>query len=112
VVLLDEDGKPVMLPGGWPLVIQKYKRQSSYSDDSRTTWSVPLDLKLSYTTFNPKTKVRAEMYLAAENLFSLFYVAQANTTFNTYTGTEDLGSDSANYEMPVPMVSVGIKWNF
>jgi hypothetical protein len=118
VVLLDEEGDPILIPdskspyGYSPLVIQKYKRQSSYSDDSRTTWSIPLDLKLSYTVFNPVKKVQTEMYLAAENLFSLFYVAQSNTTFNTYTGTEDTGSDSANYEMPVPMVSVGIKWSF
>ena len=114
VVLMKEDDTFLEDPKnpGVPMIIQNYKRESSYSDSSRTTWSMPLDLKLSYRIFNPKSKVHTEMYLAAENLASLFYVAQANTRFNSYTGTEDTGSDSANYEMPFPMVSVGIKWSF
>jgi hypothetical protein len=111
VMLLDENGKP-KLENGSPIIIQKYKRTVYYSDDSRTTWSVPLDIKLSYYIFNPRNKVQTEIYLAAENLLSLVYVAQANTSFNQYTGKEDTGSDSANYEMPVPMVSVGLKWSY
>jgi hypothetical protein len=93
-------------------IIYKYKRESEYDDDSRTTWSIPLDLKLSWFRFNPRNKVRTEVYLAAENILSLFYVAQANTSFNQYTGKEDTGSDSANYEMPIPMVSFGMKWTY
>ena len=118
VYVLDGDGQPVMVPGKTnplimePLVIDKYKRDVSYSDDSRTTWSIPLDVKFSYMIFNPRNKVQTEIYLAVENLLSLVYVAKANTTFNTYTGEEDTGSDSANYEMPVPMVSVGLKWSY
>ena len=69
-------------------------------------------MKLSYTIFNPRNKVQTEMYIAGENLASIFYTAQANTSFNQYTGQEDTGSDSANYEMPVPMVSIGFKWSF
>ena len=106
VVLLDDNG----LPTG--KVITKYKRDVSYSDTSRTTWSIPLDIKFSYNIFNPGNKVQTEMYLAVENLLSLVYTAQANTRFNTYTGKEDTGSDSASYELPVPMVSVGIKWSY
>ena len=107
VVLIDENNNLITPP-----VIKKYKRESRYDDNTRTTWSIPLDLKISYKIFNPRNKVLTEMYLAAENLASLFYVAQANTSFNSYTGTEDTGSDSANYEMPVPMISVGFKWSF
>ena len=113
VVVLDQNNKPYINPDtGEPLVIKKYKRSTKYSDDSRTTWSIPFDMKFSYKIFNPGNKVQTEMYLAAENLASIFYVAKANTRFNSYTGTEDTGSDSANYEMPIPMVSVGIKWSF
>ena len=117
VELWDENG-PVLVPdeknpGKFKTqTIKKYKRDTYYSDDSRTTWSVPLDIKFSYLTFNPRNKVQTEMYLAAENILSLFYVAKANTSFNIYTGQEDTGSDSANYELPFPMVSVGIKWSF
>jgi hypothetical protein len=92
--------------------IDKYKRDADYDDGSRTTWSIPLDLKVSWFRFNPRNKVRTEVYLAAENLLSLFYVAQGNTSFNQYTGKEDTGSDSANYEMPIPMVSFGMKWSY
>jgi len=116
VILLDDKGLPIFSEPGNPLsqpmIITKYKRERQYSDDSRTSWSIPMDMKISYAMFNPRNKVQTEMYIAAENLASLFYVAQANTRFNSYTGTEDTGSDSANYEMPVPMVSVGIKWRF
>jgi hypothetical protein len=117
VELWDENG-PVLVPdeknpGKFKTqVIKKYKRRIWYDDDSRTTWSVPLDLKLSYSISNPRNKVQTEIYLAAENLFSLIYTAQANTSFNGYTGQEDTGSDSASYEMPVPMVSIGFKWSY
>jgi len=114
VLVLDEDGSPASNPvtGELPFIIKRYKRDSTYSDSSRTSWSIPLDLKISYKIFNPRNKVLTEMYIAAENLASLFYVAQSNTRFNSYTGTEDTGSDSANYEMPIPMMSIGMKWSF
>ena len=107
----DENG-PVLGEDGKPLVITRYNRDAFYSDDSRTTWSIPLDVKFSYLMFNPVNRVRTELYIAIENLLSLVYVAQANTSFNQYTGQENTGSDSANYELPVPMVSVGIRWSF
>ncbi|MDR2618922.1 MAG: hypothetical protein LBC62_08640, partial [Treponema sp.] len=112
VQLVNENGAPVKDASSNPVIIQKWKRESRYDDNSRTTWSVPLDLKLSYYFFNPGNKVKTEIYLAAENLLSLLYVAKANTTFNQYTGEEDTGSDSANYEMPIPMASFGIKWSY
>ena len=105
VELWDEDGNYIQ-------TITKYRRTSIYDDDERTTWSIPWDLKLSFFMFNARNKVQTEIYLAAENLVSLFYVAKANTSFNQYTGREDRGSDSANYEMPIPMVSFGIKWSY
>jgi hypothetical protein len=117
VELWNENG-PVLVPdeknpGKFKTqVIKKYKRRIWYDDDSRTTWSVPLDLKLSYSISNPRNKVKTEIYLAAENLFSLVYKSQTNTSFNGYTGQEDTGSDSASYEMPVPMVSIGLKWSY
>jgi hypothetical protein len=98
-------------PGGYK-TIYKYKRDAFYDDDSRTTWSVPLDMKVSWFRFNPRNKVSTEVYIAAENLLSLFYVAQANTTFNQYTGREDSGSNSATYEIPIPVVSFGMKWSY
>jgi hypothetical protein len=106
VIILDDPSTTIRQ------IIYKYKRDSEYDDGSRTTWSVPLDLKLSWFHFKPRNKVKTEVYLAAENLLSLFYVAKANTSFNQYTGKEDTGSDSANYEMPIPMVSFGMRWSY
>jgi hypothetical protein len=94
-----------------PMVITRYRRDSYYDDNTRTTWSIPWDLKFSYY-FSSNNKVLTEIYLAVENLMSLFYVSKANTSFNSYTGEEDTGSDSAIYEMPIPMVSFGFRWSF
>ncbi|QQO07725.1 TonB-dependent receptor plug domain-containing protein [Breznakiella homolactica] len=105
VQLVDKDGSP-------GTVITKYRRDSEYADDNRTSWSIPLDVKLSWYRFNPKTKVQTEIYLAAENLLSLVYRPQGNTTFNSYTGTEDTGSQSASYGLPIPMVSFGFRWSY
>ncbi|MDR0472400.1 MAG: TonB-dependent receptor plug domain-containing protein [Treponema sp.] len=112
VIVLDENSKPVYDKDNKPLVITKYRRDMFYDDNSRTTWSIPLDLKLSLYLLNPRNKVQTEIYLAAENLASLVYVAKANSGFNSYTGKEETGSDSANYEMPIPMVSFGMRWSF
>ena len=94
-------------------LIKKYYRDSEYSDSSRSSWSIPWDLKFSYFFFNPRNRVQTELYLAIENLLSLVYTPQANTTFNPYTGKEDKGSsDSADFSLPIPMLSVGAKWSY
>jgi hypothetical protein len=102
----DEQNNPVGVP------IQKFKRSSSYSDDARTTLSMPLDVKFSWFFFNKQGRTTGEFYVAIENIASLFYMAAANTSFNQYTGKEDTGSTSANYEMPIPIPSLGIKWSY
>jgi hypothetical protein len=103
---VDELGQPV---GD---LIQQYRRSSWYDDNERTTWSIPLDLKFSWYRFNPQNKVQTEIYLGAENILSMFYTAQGNTSFNSYTGKEDQGANSASYELPIPMVSFGFKWSY
>jgi hypothetical protein len=92
--------------------IQKFKRSTYYSDDSRTTLSMPFDIKFSWFFFNKKGRTTGEFYVAIENIASLFYMAQTNTSFNQYTGKEDTGSTSANYELPIPIPSIGVKWSF
>jgi hypothetical protein len=106
------DGIPVRDENGKPVIIQKYRRDSWYDENERTTWSLPLDLKLSFFSFDRKNRVQTETYLGAENLLSLVYRAEANTSFNAYTGKMDTGGDSAVYELPIPMVSFGFKWSY
>jgi hypothetical protein len=98
--------------GNYLQTITRYRRESHYDENNRTTWSIPWDLKFSFYISSSRSKVLTEIYIAAENLMSLFYVAKANTTFNPYTGQEDRGGESAIYEMPIPMVSFGIRWSF
>ncbi|MDR2534415.1 MAG: TonB-dependent receptor plug domain-containing protein [Treponema sp.] len=109
-VLLYDPAAPTNPENG--VIIEKWKRSSVYSDNERTTWSIPLDIKVSWYFFNPQGKVQGELYVAVENLMSLVYKAQANTSFNSYTGQEETGSDAAAYEMPLPMPSIGFKWSY
>jgi hypothetical protein len=54
-----------------------------------------------------------EIYIAAENLLSLFYNPPGNTTFNEYTGKEDEGRTGASgFDLPFPMISFGFKWRY
>jgi len=95
-------------------VIQKYGRDSWYDDNERGAWSLPLDIKFSFFLANRKGgRENKEIYIAAENLSTLFYHPPGNTTFNEYTGKEDKGSSGASgFDLPFPMISFGIKWRY
>ncbi|MDR3356366.1 MAG: hypothetical protein LBO04_04180 [Spirochaetaceae bacterium] len=95
-----------------PTGIIKYKRESFYSDNVRSGFSLPLDIKFSWYFFYPNDKVRTEVYLAAENVLSLIYRSKRNTTLNPYTGEEEEGSDIVSFELPIPMVSFGFMWTY
>jgi hypothetical protein len=97
---------------GTDTIIEKWKRPSHRNNDNRTTWSLPLDLKFSLYRFDRKGKVVSEIYLAIENVLALVYQAKGNSTFNSYTGKEDRGNDTASYEIPIPIPSFGFKWSY
>jgi len=92
--------------------IEKYRWRSYLDPNRRTTPSLPMDLKISFFGGNPSGKTRWEIYIAAENLLSLVYTAQGNTSFNPYTGQVDTGSSSASYEIPIPIPSFGFKISY
>jgi len=104
--LLYKDGKPT--------IIQKYGRESWYDENERSAWSLPLDIKVSFFLANGKGgRANTEIYIAAENLTSLFYFPPGNTTFNEYTGKEDAGrSGASGFDLPFPMISFGFKWRY
>jgi hypothetical protein len=93
-------------------VIEQYRWSSVFDESSRTTLSLPLDLKFSYFGTNRNGKARWEVYVAVENLLAFFYTAQGNTRFNQFTGEVETGSDSANYEIPIPIPSFGFKLSY
>jgi hypothetical protein len=92
--------------------IPKFKRDETYSDTERTTFSIPMDLKFSFYRFDKNGKVQTEIYFSIENIQSLFYTPKTNKSINEYTGQEEEGSDSVSYELPIPMVSFGFKWSY
>jgi len=104
VVTLNENGEVDIL--------QKYKRDSWYDDNERTPWSFPLDIKFSFFPVNKNGRASLEIYAAGENMMSIFYTPPPRTTFNQYTGKEDKGGSSSTFDLPIPMISFGIKWRY
>jgi hypothetical protein len=104
VLIVNEEGNPVIL--------QKYRRNSWYDDNERTPWTFPLDVKFSFFPVNKNGRAGMEIYAAAENLMTLFYSPPGQTTFNQYTGKEDKGTTSGSFDLPIPMVSFGVKWRY
>jgi hypothetical protein len=104
----------LLVKDGEATIIQKYGRDSWYDDDEREPWSLPLDIKVSFFIPNRKGgRANTEIYVAAENLTSLFYNPVGNTTFNAYTGREDEGGTGTSaFNLPFPMVSFGFKWRY
>jgi len=103
----------LLLKDGQAVIIQKYKRDSWYDDNERSAWSLPLDVKVSFFPANRNGRTNMEIYLAAENLSTLFYNPPGNTTFNEFTGKEDEGgSGTSGFNLPLPMVSFGFKWRY
>ena len=112
VLAIDDNGNTVVDENGLPVIIQKYRRDSWYDDNERSSWSLPLDIKLSFFTINRNGRSSMEIYVAAENLLSLVYQPSGNTSFNDYTGKEDTGSGAGNFDLPIPLVSFGFKWRY
>ena len=92
--------------------IEKYFWPTEYDGNHRTTASLPMDIKVTFFGKNEKGKAHWEIYFAVENVLALLYTAQGNTRFNQYTGKVDTGSDSANYDIPVPIPSFGFKISY
>jgi hypothetical protein len=111
VQVVDENMVPVM-DNGYPVILQRYRRDSFFDESQRGSWSLPLDVKFSFFPAHRSGKTRLEIYLAAENLLSLVYKPEGNTTFNEYTGREDPGGSSGNFDLPIPMISFGFKWKY
>ncbi|MDR0456084.1 MAG: hypothetical protein LBH20_05320 [Treponema sp.] len=103
VLTIDKDNNAV--------IMQKYRRDSWYDENERSSWSLPLDVKFSFFLFDRKGRVGTEIYLAAENLLSLVYSPAGNVRFNEYTGKEDT-TGSGNFDFPIPMASFGFKWRY
>jgi len=112
VQLADGDFMPKLDEDGNPIIIQKYRRDSWYDEKERTSWSLPLDIKFSFFLPNRNGRANMEIYAAAENLLAPFYKPQGRTSFNEYTGRQDPEASSGTFDLPIPMVSFGLKWRY
>jgi len=92
--------------------IEKYSWPSVIDENNRTTLSLPMDVKFSIYGNKANGKTRYEVYVAVENVLALIYTSEGNTRFNQYTGQIDTGSNSANYEIPIPVPSFGFKISY
>jgi hypothetical protein len=100
-------------PNGTPIIIQKYRRGETYP--VRASWALSWDLKVIWYPVNRQGRTNTEVYLAVENLMSLFYSPSDNdnTRFNQYTGKADsAGFGAGGFDLPIPMVSFGFKWKY
>jgi hypothetical protein len=69
----------------------------------RTPFSVPLDIKFSFFSFNPRGRGRWEFYAAVENVLSLI---PGNA--GSYGGADG----NFPYRIPVPVPSIGFIWSY
>jgi len=107
------ESNPVLIfEGENSYIIEKFKWDSYYDNNNRTTPSLPMDIKFSFFGGNKSGKTRYEIYFAIENVLGLLYTAQGNTRFNQYTGEPDNGNFSATYDIPIPIPSFGLKISY
>ncbi|MDR2470706.1 MAG: TonB-dependent receptor plug domain-containing protein [Treponema sp.] len=88
-----------------------YERIQRYSDDSRGGLVMPLDIKLSIFRVNKKGKTLREIYLNFENLLSVVYHPDGPKSFDANTGKET-PSEIASYDLPIPLITFGLKWSY
>ncbi|MDR2864462.1 MAG: TonB-dependent receptor plug domain-containing protein [Spirochaetaceae bacterium] len=104
----------MVLPNGNGPVfkITKYRDNSTYSDTKRKIFTIPLDIKLSYYFFYKNGKTQGELYFAIENALVLVLPKDDNFVLNPYTGKTQEGAGTALYQLPIPMISFGIRWSY
>ncbi|MDR0557376.1 MAG: TonB-dependent receptor plug domain-containing protein [Treponema sp.] len=105
VIVLDENKMLVD-------IIQKYKRENFYSDTERDGFALTWDVKASFFAYSRPGRGQIEVYIAIENILATLETRRRNTSFNSYTGKEDQGSNAASYQLPIPMLSIGFRWTY
>lgn len=93
-------------------VVQRYTRSSVYSETLRTQISCPVDVRVSYSWKTNNEKTRWEVYFGVEDIFVNLYSPKGNKDINQYSGKESDISNDANFNIGIPLPSVGFKVNF
>ena len=93
-------------------VVQRYTRSSVYSDTLRNSISCPVDLRLSYQWKTNNDKASWEFYFALQDVFVNLYTPKGDKSFNKYTGEMSDVAESADFNIGVPIPSIGLKFRF
>ena len=93
-------------------IVQRYSRNSFYSDTLRTQISCPVDIRISYQWKSNKDKVNWEFYFALQDIFVNLYSPKGDKSFNSYTGEPSDTAQSVDFSIGVPIPSLGIKMQF
>ncbi len=93
-------------------IIERYKRSSFYSDTLRTDISCPVNLRFAYSNYYTNSKKRWEYYVGIEDLLVNLYKPTTDPGFDQYTGKEVKDSDSADFNIGIPILSVGYKISY
>lgn len=93
-------------------VMQRYTRNSFYSDTLRTEFSCPIDVRVAHNgSFKKHPEWKWEWYVGAEDIFMNLYSPQGSKQFDQNTGKEKDSSD-ANFGIGIPMISLGLKISY
>lgn len=93
-------------------IVQRYSRSSFYSDTLRTQISCPVDLRISYQWTTHNDKAKWEVYFALQDVFVNLYSPKGDRSFNSYTGEPSDKRDSVDFNIGLPIPSVGVKAQF
>ncbi|MDR1858138.1 MAG: TonB-dependent receptor plug domain-containing protein [Treponema sp.] len=94
-------------PGRW-----RWRWELAYDDMSRTGVNMPLDIKLSLFGHSKNGRALRELYVSIENILSLVYTAEGHPDYDSATGERTSYHTIATYELPVPMLTFGVKWSY
>ena len=93
-------------------VVQRYTRSSVYSDTLRTTISCPIDFRIAYSWKTNNDKASWEFYFALQDAFVNLYSPKGDKSFNRYTGEMSDVAESADFNLGIPIPSLGVKVKF
>jgi len=105
----DEEAYGTRLSDG--TIVEMWTREQEYSDELRSQFSIPLDLKIAFHFYIPKTRIYFEIYVGVRDLFVFIYNPKGGVSTNRYTGEESPQAESGiNFTIPEP--SFGVEINF
>ena len=102
---------PVKLEDG--TVIQRYTRNTYYSNTLRTEISCPVDIRIAYKFSTMQDRLKWELYCGAQDIFINLYQPKGGTSFDEYTGEmSDVPASAGSFNIGIPLINIGFKLSF